>query len=240
MIVPLKNAIRSAFNKRGFQIVPTSQHPVTNFMNLRSLGIDTVLDIGANAGQFATRIHRVLPEAAVHSFEPLPGVFPLLEETFRREGISGKCHPFALGNEDKTEVMHLHVEHSPSSSILPTTEFHRGFDERTRETREESIEIRRLDGLASTLGLSVQSRILIKMDVQGFEKNVILGGMETFGRSKAVLTEICLDPLYEGQPSFAELHDMFTGLGLRYAGNYDQWQQGDGRVVCVDALYVAE
>ena len=240
MILTLKKAIRSALNRRGFQIVPISQHPATNFMNLRSLGIDTVLDIGANAGQFATRIHEVLPRATVHSFEPLPGVFPLLEETFRREGIPGKCHPFALGNENKTEVMHLHVDHSPSSSILPTTEHHRGFDQRTVETREETIEIRRLDDILPSLALPAGSRTLIKMDVQGFEKNVILGGMVTFGRAKAVLSEISLDPLYVGQPSFDELHGIFTGLGFRYAGNYDQWQQDDGRIVCVDALYLAE
>lgn len=239
MILALKKAIRSAFNKRGLQIVPLAQHPASNYMNLRSLGIDTILDIGANAGQFATRIHGVLPQATIHSFEPLPGIFPLLEETFRREGIRGKCHPFALGQTEEQLTMHLHVAHSPSSSILPTTKHHRELDKRTVETREETIQVRLLDEVLPTLSLPQDARIFIKMDVQGFEKNVLFGGMETFRKARAVLTEINLDPLYVGQPSFNELHDLFTGMGLHYSGNFDQWQQDDGRIVAVDALYLA-
>src|SRR5262249_33037058 len=33
--------------------------------------ISTVLDVGANTGQFAGEIHAILPDAAIYSFEPL-------------------------------------------------------------------------------------------------------------------------------------------------------------------------
>lgn len=218
--------------------MPINQHPATNFMNIESLKIDVVLDIGANAGQFATRIHRIIPNAIIHSFEPLPSVFPLLKETFEREGIKGKCHPFALGNINESLTMHLHVDHSPSSSILQTTDSHKISDPRTVSTKDEIIQVKRLDDIATNLGLSPTSRILIKMDVQGYEKNVILGGKNTFSLANAIITEICLYQMYHGQPSFTEMHNLIENMNFRYAGNFDQSQQSDGEIISVDTFYL--
>ena len=234
----LKRLIRQTFNRKGFQIVPLAQHPPSNFMGLPALGIQTIFDIGANVGQFATRIHQILPAASIDSFEPLGDAFASLQATFAREGIRGRCHNFALGDEERSATIHRHVAHSPSSSLLSTTSHHEGLDHRTREQHDETIQLKRLDDTVRDLKINIAPELFIKMDVQGFEDKVIDGGRQTFARAKAVLTEINLDSLYEGQADFGALCQRLFGLGFRYAGNFDQWQDTDGHVVAVDALFL--
>ena len=240
MLLLLKRLIRQTLNRKGFQIVPLSQHPPSNFMGLPALDIQTILDIGANAGQFATRIHQVLPAACVVSFEPLGDAFASLQETFAREGIRGSCHPFALGDEERSATIHRHVAHSPSSSLLATTSHHEGLDHRTQKQHDETIQLKRLDDAVVDLNILIKPGLFIKMDVQGFEDKVIDGGMKTFAQAKAVLTEINLDPLYEGQADFGGLCQRLFRLGFRYAGNFDQWQDADGHIVAVDALFCVD
>ena len=72
---------------------------------LRQRDIKTVLDIGANTGQFATMINAILPEARIYSFEPLQQCFTsLLHNTKEIENI--KCFRFALGQEQAQVMMH--------------------------------------------------------------------------------------------------------------------------------------
>lgn len=234
----LKRLIRKALKNQGFHIVPLAQHPPSNGMGLPNLGIQTVFDIGANAGQFAQLIHRALPKASVYSFEPLSDAFASLQNVFAQHSIPGRCYNFALGDEAGSATIHRHVAHTPSSSLLPTTSYHQDVDHRTREQRDETIQIKRLDEALEELAIPIGPELLIKMDVQGYEQKVITGGLRTFGAAKAVLTEISLDPLYEGQADFAGLFQSLFALGFRYAGNYEQWQDPDGHVTSVDALFL--
>ena len=234
----IKQCLKKLIERKGFQIVRSDQHAPFNFLNIRALGINRVLDVGANAGQFASRIHRIIPTAFIDSFEPLPDVYPELERTFSDLNIPGRCHNFALGEHDENLTINLHVNHSPSSSILPATTFLESSDSRTVETKKQDIQVKRLDSIFANLDLPPQSNFLIKMDVQGFEKNVVLGGLETFAKATAVLTEVNLEPLYDGQPSFDEMHALMSKLGFSYAGNFDQSQDPDGKVVAIDTFYI--
>ena len=63
---------------------------MSNGIGLNTYGIRTVFDLGANAGQFATRVHNWIPNATIYSFEPLKDVYAQLQQTFAAEGISGR------------------------------------------------------------------------------------------------------------------------------------------------------
>ena len=82
------------------------------------------------------------------------------------------------------------------------------------------------------------AEIVIKMDVQGYEDRVIRGGRETFAKAKAVILEVCLDPLYEHQANFKEIMVLLDDLGFHYAGNLDQNCDKDGHVIFLDAVFV--
>ncbi|MCA1815262.1 MAG: FkbM family methyltransferase [Acidobacteria bacterium] len=214
-----------------------------HFRNLRrrwllDAGVNTVLDIGANTGQFARLAHAVLPAAAIYSFEPLPDCFASL--TTALPGVA-HFHPIncALGAEDGT-LEFRRAAHTPSSSFLPMTSLHReAFPESAagQEERTVSVAVRRLDDAARELPL--RDNILVKIDVQGYEAQVLAGGAETVRRAVAVIMETSYVKLYEGQALFEDVYRAMLELGFDFQGNMEQMvSPADGRIVQADAVFV--
>jgi predicted RNA methylase len=56
----------------------------------------TVIDVGANVGQFAVAAIRLLEPAMLYSFEPLPGIVDRLQKNVAGIGVSQSC-PWRLG-----------------------------------------------------------------------------------------------------------------------------------------------
>jgi hypothetical protein len=67
-----KKVVKKGFHLSGYDLVRLDQMPHHTFMGLRNLPINTVIDVGANLGQFAQEISEVFPHARIHCFEPLP------------------------------------------------------------------------------------------------------------------------------------------------------------------------
>ena len=101
-----------------------------------------------------------------------------------------------------------------------------------------SIRISTLDrALGSTLD-HLPRELLLKLDVQGFEDRVLRGAERVLAQCKAVVLEVSLDPLYEGQADFLGLAHLLHNAGFRYAGNLDQAYGDDGCVVYLDAVFI--
>jgi hypothetical protein len=100
-----------------------------------------------------------------------------------------------------------------------------------------SVPLLRLDDILADAG--VDDELLIKMDVQGFEPQVIRGGPAAFRRASIVATEVCFcRPLYQGQPLFDDLYCTLRGLGFAFMGNAEQQASlTDARVVEADAIF---
>src|SRR5262249_47406759 len=152
---------------------------------LRNLNIRTILDIGANTGQFAAEIHAILPEATIYSFEPLRDCYEQL--VTRMQGVPKfGAFAFALGSEtSETEIRRS--EFSPSSSMLRMGELHKQAFPFSSGEELERIALKQLDDVAGSLELV--DNILIKIDVQGFEDKVIGGGANTIQSAKLLIIE---------------------------------------------------
>jgi FkbM family methyltransferase len=202
-----------------------------------------VLDVGANAGQFARYVTALLPQARVFCFEPLPGPFEQLRNWADSHGMNGSrviAINAALGDsEGEVEIFH-HVEHTPSSSLLRSTSLTGGLYPQTRKQRTEIVSLRTLDKMVEDSSIQLVPDILIKMDVQGYEDRVLRGGAKVFASARACLLEINLDLLYEKQASFNELVSLLDGYGLSYRGNFHQTYGRDGHVIFVDAVFTRE
>ena len=125
MISFSKRIIKKAFNQIGLDIVRISKSPKQSLLGLRNLPIKTIIDAGANTGQFAKYISTLFPEAHVYCFEPLPDPYKELNQW--AEGQKSEkviAFNFALGDQETSLEMFCHVEHSPSSSFLAS--FHTG------------------------------------------------------------------------------------------------------------------
>jgi FkbM family methyltransferase len=204
---------------------------------LREGNIRTVLDIGANTGQFSRTIHALLPEATVYAFEPQEDCFETIQRSFAG---SPRMHVVrtAVGDEDGEITFHRNA-FSQSSSVLQLTDLHKEAFPWVTESQEIKVPIHRLDSLQSDLDPTPS--ILIKIDVQGYEDRVLLGGEQVVRQAIFVLIETAFDRLYEGEANFSGVYDIMTGYGFRYAGNLDQTTNpSSGLPLYADALFVQD
>lgn len=229
------NPIRKVLHKSGIDI--RRYHPeVDPLAWLREANIMTVIDVGANTGQFVREIRETLPECFVYSFEPLKDCYDALVAG-RVGDQKFKAYNSALGAETGETIIHR-SSYAPSSSLRVMGRNHKELYPHTAGASDEKITVRRLDGIAELAPAGLDKEILVKLDVQGFEDKVIEGGRNFLKQTRAMIVEVAFIPLYEGQPLFADIYKMLTELGFAYAGAIHQKRdKSNGKVVAEDALF---
>lgn len=235
----LKNTLRRGVNRLGFDVIRLQRSPKRTLLGLTGLDIGTIIDVGANQGQFAQMIVEFFPRAELYCFEPLEEPFGKLSAWAQTQSGRVHCFQLALGEQEGEMEMHLHEQHTPSSSLLASTDTCHRLYPQTQTERMARIRLSTLDrALEDTLD-HLPREILLKLDVQGFEDRVLRGGqVRVLSQCRAVVLEVCLDPLYEGQADFHGLAQLLHEAGFRYAGNVDQAYGENGRVVFLDAVFV--
>lgn len=192
---------------------------------------------GANEGQFARMASEFFPRAKLYCFEPLERPYRKLAAWAETQNGRVECFNLALGDHEGVVEMHLHEEHTPSSSLLAATAQCHELYPQTRAESMAKVRLATLDQALKDHLDHMPREIFLKLDVQGFEDRVLRGAGRVLAVCKAVLLEVCLDPLYEGQADFHGLTQLLHEAGFRYAGNFDQAYGEDGRVVYLDALF---
>ena len=185
---------------------------------LATLGIGTLVDVGANRGQFARDFIRRRPGSLVYSFEPLEDSFEALQAEMA--GVPGfVAFNVALG-DCEGEVDFYRSQFSPSSSLLPMGQAHKDLFPFTREIAFEKVHLRRLDSYAGEIAIS--GGLLIKIDVQGAEARVLRGGRSLLDRADAVIAEVGYLALYDGQATIGDILGVLAEHGLAFMGFVDQ------------------
>jgi len=237
--VMFKTLVKKAFNHFGIDIVKKSKSPSYSFLGLKQLPIKTIIDIGANNGQFASEVSKAFPQAAIYCFEPQPKPFAELNLWAEKQSNRKiKTYNLALGETEGFADFIEHTDHSPSSSFLTTTEVYEGYYPVTKGQKQIQVKVTTLDKCFKDSTDSLEQDILLKLDVQGYEDRVIRGGIEIFGKSKACLLEVNLDGLYKDQATFKDISFMLYDLGYKYGGNLNQAYAEDGHVIYTDAVFV--
>ena len=214
----------------GLQLVRCSPE----LRSLASYSIKTVLDIGASNGGFLRKVRTVLPGAFIYCFEPLPEQFAQLQRTADQDP-QAKAWNMALGSSEGVAVMHKSGD-SCMSSLLPMTEVTTREFPGAVDSKPLEVTIRTLDNWAESQELELP--ILIKLDVQGYEGNVIRGGTATFRKAQVLLMEVSFMELYAGQCLFDELYGAVRHLGFRLVGTtYPLCDHKTGRTMQTDAIF---
>lgn len=233
MLTCVKGTVKRLCRCCGLDVRRTP--PYRPFEWLRDWNIRTVLDVGANTGQFAALIHQALPQVRLYAFEPLRDCCEQLQKTMA--GVSDfQAFDFALGDTNGQTQIHRN-EFSASSSLLPMEDLHKRAFPYTAQAHVETIEIRRLDDVAKDL--QIDDELLIKVDVQGAEDKVISGGGQTFSRASVLILETTFVPLYQGQVLFDAIYDRLRRMGFTYMGTEHIIRHPQtGRVLQCDALFL--
>jgi len=213
---------------------------VSTYMGLRQpwlqrQGFRTIVDIGANEGQFAHLARMAFPRAALHCFEPLPESFARLQGRLgNAERVT--LHNLALADRSGTSSI-IRNPYSPSSSLLEMAPSHVEAFPFTGGGEALPVSVSTLD--TALAGERIEEPFLVKIDVQGAEDRVIAGGRSILGRARVVIVETSFEHLYKGQALFGDIHDTMRGLGFAYHGNLDQLSSPeDGRILQGDAIFV--
>lgn len=231
----IQRLVKKTFALMGINI--RRIHPAdNNYSWMQEYSIKTVIDIGANTGQFAAQIHGILPQAAISSFEPLSDCYEQLVQNMK-DMPNFKAFNCALGEQDSQHQMYR-SEFSPSSSLLPMGETHKKVFPHTQNSTVEDIIVRKLDTVFNEIEL--EDNILIKIDTQGYEDKVIAGGKEVISKAKVVILETSFEELYEGQSLFGEIYEAMVNLGFEYKGGLDYARKNpaDGSVLQEDSIFV--
>jgi FkbM family methyltransferase len=176
---------------------------------LRAKGVELVLDVGANVGQYAQSLRRDGYSGRIVSFEPQPEAAGVLESRSLDDPL-WSVEPYALGAE-ASELPIYRTSDSVSSSLLAPRNDALGHGFLAGEWRG-ATEVRRLDDVI--LPVEADSTVYLKLDVQGYELNVLAGATATLAGVAAVECELTVQPLYEGQVLIEEIVGHLRALGF--------------------------
>jgi FkbM family methyltransferase len=237
-VYQIKKAIMYVIHALGYEVDHLKKNPFDSLLGLIHYPVRTIIDIGANRGQFAGKIMQTFPEAQIHCIEPLSEPYKLLRKWAESISTDISLHNVALGNYEGDIKMNQHFEHDESSSILEATAKSIALFPQLARQRTITVHQTTLDGLFGPKASFLKKEVLIKMDVQGYEDRVIQGGIMTLDKARACIMEVCLESLYVEQASFRRIVDMMYDLDFRYAGNLQQTQGKDNKVIFIDALFM--
>lgn len=233
MILYIKKKIAQMFLLLGLNVSLVKKNEM---LWLQNMDIKTVIDIGANTGQSAQLFHNILPDSFIYSFEPLHDCFLQLRSNMT-DVSNFKAFNIALGDKDGKQDIYRN-EFSSSSSFLKMCELcKKNYPFTSRETIETS-EVKTLDSIINELEL--KDNILLKIDVQGFEDKVLMGGMNTLSRVKVIIIETSFYELYEDQPLFSDIYDFLQKRGFVYSGNWGEKIKSplDGATLQADSIFI--
>lgn len=236
---PWRRAVKRVLRRVGYDVIqyrPASSDAAKLTALMRHAGVDIVLDVGANEGQFAQQLVDGGYRGRIVSFEPLRDAHAKLQRTAAGHPSWTVHERCAIGDRDGEVQIHV-AGNSASSSIRPMLEQHVKSAPESRYVGVDNAPLRRLDDVAT--GYLEGSRSLhLKIDTQGFEGAVLRGAPLVLQRARVVQLELSLVPLYEGQ----ELWEHF--LAFMQAQGFVPWtllpgfvDPASGRTLQLDGVF---
>lgn len=199
---------------------------------LRTLQFRTIVDIGANRGQFALVSRHCFPAARIIAFEPLAAPANRFRAVLGNDSLV-TLHPVAVGATAGAATMHVAGE-DDSSSLLPLTELQQSLSG-TREVATETIQIEPLS--ARVTPSELQAPALLKIDVQGYELSVLQGCEPLLPLFSHIYVECSFVELYAGQPLATEVIDFLRTHQFDLIGTYNVQYDAHGRAIQSDLLF---
>lgn len=189
----------------------------------------TIIDVGANKGQFATFAATRWPEGRIISFEPLDGPGATFGRVLGKRATLLKC---ALGEEPATLNIHI-ASKRDSSSLLPLGKLQKKLFSMD-EVGTQPVSVMRLDD--ALRDRDIKGPALLKIDVQGFEYEVLLGVGELRKKIDWMYIEVSFTELYTGQKLFPEIETLARELGFECRRFFNQIDD-HGKPIQADALF---
>jgi FkbM family methyltransferase len=173
-----------------------------------------VIDVGANRGQFSLAVRHFQPEAQIVAFEPLAQAAAVYRSVFSAD-TRVEFHQCAIGRQRGHALMQV-SRHEDSSSVLPIADLMPTLYRGTETARTETVAIASLADFVAQR--SLRRPALLKIDVQGYELEVLKSAEDFLPYFDCVYVETSFVVFYEGQPLTDEVIDFLHARGFRLCG----------------------
>jgi FkbM family methyltransferase len=200
---------------------------------LKALKFKTVVDIGANRGQFALVARHCFPDARIIAFEPLSGPANRFRTVLGHDARI-ILHQVAIGPSAGNATMHVAAA-DDSSSLLPISPMQQSLFSGTSEVARETIKV---EPLASRIKREeLETPALLKIDVQGYELPGLQGCEALLDWFSHAYVECSFVELYEGQALAAEVINFLYERGFSLCGIYNVHYGPQGQAIQADMLF---
>lgn len=231
----VKDRIQRRLWKRGVHVGAYRwTYPARRQMLWSASGVKHLFDVGANIGQYGKEVRNHGYLGCIHSFEPVSAAYVELEEVASGDP-EWDVHRMAVGSTAGTLEINV-SQVSTFSSMLPVTQTTLDGFGPAAYVRTETVPTTTLDDV---LPEAAQGEgYAVKMDVQGFEQQVIEGGERAIAGAAAVEIELCPVELYEGQWLMLDLLHAMDQRGFTPALIDSIFPQPDGRSLAFNGLFL--
>lgn len=195
---------------------------------LDALKVDLVVDVGAHDGSYATNLRRLGYAGHIWSVEPNYEVFSPMRDRFASDARWSGLNS-ALGASAEVRAFGVPQMSNLGSFLDPVG----AQPETTIDVRIETLD----DTLPAVLERTGASRVLLKIDTQGFDMEVLKGAQRSLGQIVGLQCEISVKPIYKDMPPYLEALAHIESLGFELVNLCTAWRDPDThRIVEYDCL----
>jgi len=209
----MKERLKRIGRKLGFHFYTDEHFGVDVETDLRRFTaydpLTCIFDVGGNFGQTALRFAEEFPDASILTFEPVPDSFRRLQE--------------AVGGHPRIKAFNLALAEAPGTVAMSLTASAGSNSLQRSAGTLETIDVT-VDTIDAVVAANHLGTIdLLKIDVEGFELQVLQGAEETLRQAKVryVYAE-CVLPKDTLAPhtSFFDLHERLSRHGFNFVSYY--------------------
>lgn len=201
--------------------------------------IDVTVDVGANVGQYGSWLRDVVGyRGRILSVEPVSDSHASLSRRASDDPNWTVLPRCALGSEAGEATMQVSSNSVSSSILLPSELGIEKMADAVRAIREEVVPVHTLQEVRAEY-LAANQRAFLKVDTQGFERQVIAGIGDDLALWPVIQLELSTAPLYAGETSFAAMHNHLEALGYElYSVFPSYWTRPAYRMLQADCLFI--
>lgn len=200
---------------------------------MSSLSPETVLDVGANKGQFSLLALELFPKRIIHAFEPLARPRAKMKAIIG-DSASMHIHDVALGEIASSQTMHVTAK-DDSSSLRSITELQSKLFTGTHEVGEQQVKVLPLTSCLREEELVPP--VLMKLDVQGYELEALKGSAPYLKHISWIYAECSFTELYNGQALFDKVAEFLRGYGFLTRSIHNVVYGPEGIALQADILF---
>lgn len=213
----MKAYLRSVGVARMLRHVGVAPAPRTRFLAgqrallLTDLGLTAIIDVGANFGQYGQEVRAAGFEGRLFSFEPGSEA---LERLHRASAGDALWHVFPTALGSANGEGHLQAWRGESSSAATLRQPVQGVTAMLGAAAVEAVEVQTLASWLRVHREVEPERSLLKIDVQGSEREVLAGARDRLAEFAMIEIEAPLGEWYEGEASLGELLSTLADHGF--------------------------